>query len=68
MFSASKGRSTAVDYLLELGADIHAVDNVSYGVMKLVNICEEMRIDYCSTLRFSVVCALGDYVTFLRFL
>ena len=38
MVSASKGRSTAVDYLLELGADIHAVDIVSYSVMKLVNI------------------------------
>ena len=37
MVSASKGRSTAVDYLLELGADIHAVDMVSYSVMKLVN-------------------------------
>ena len=30
LVSASKGRSTAVDYLLELGADIHAIDGVSY--------------------------------------
>ena len=52
MVSASNGRSTAVDYLLELGADIHAVDIVSYSVMKLVNICEEMRIGYCSTTLF----------------
>ena len=42
MVSASEGRSTAVDYLLELGADIHGVDYVSYSVMKLVNICEEI--------------------------
>ena len=42
MLSASEGRSTAVDYLLELGADIHAVARVSYSVMNLVNICEEI--------------------------
>ena len=42
MVSAREGRFTAVDYLLELGADIHAVDWVSYSVMKLVNICEEI--------------------------
>ena len=27
------GRSIAVDYLLELGANIHAVDDVSYSVI-----------------------------------
>ena len=42
MVSANKGRSTAVDYLLDLGADIHAVDVVSYSVMKLVNTREEI--------------------------
>ena len=38
MLSTKEGTSTAVDYLLEFGANIDAVDIVSSSVMKLVNI------------------------------